>query len=504
LVGCIVVQQRSRVEEEAVQAPAEGEATPAAAVENGENGFVDAKASTGPKPRVVRLAKPDKAGFENKLQKLQDNLDRYSARINEIKALIERKRESRKAVSAGSSMTKSRMAELNAAFKARMDERNAVRDELLAADAARERLREEARSMRDGLSYTRIEDIDAEIQRLEGSIAHTTMALAEEKKLMTRIKDLSKSRDIVKSYHEHNAKISEEEGYRKVIIDRIRAKDMEIDTIKAEQVELRRMLEGFRAKEDAETADIPSLQAERSKCFELIKEFRETMRASRVEFKGLEDEYYQREREYRAQQREEQKRAYQEREAERKRRAEYRKKMEEENAVDPFTDEIVMCEQLVAYLSKWSQPMNGTTQEEKAVEEASNGVQGLTLIGKKKSDEEVFFVGGKGKKNKKGKGSAEAKKPERLIHGMDSLASFQKVGLVPPQTTADVAASVEDLKKAKEKFEELQKTKKAEKAARKAAEEAAAANGDAPTEKPPVTVSLLASTDSITVTLDVL
>jgi len=49
----------------------------------------------------------------------------------------------------------------------RQDERNAIRKELQAFDATRERMREQAVTMKSKLRFTTIEAVDREIARLE-------------------------------------------------------------------------------------------------------------------------------------------------------------------------------------------------------------------------------------------------------------------------------------------------------------------------------------------------
>ena len=70
----------------------------------------------------------------------------------------------------------------------RQDERNAIRKELQAFDATRERMREQVVTMKSKLRFTTIEAVDREIARLEETHAHTTMSLNDEKKLIAQIK----------------------------------------------------------------------------------------------------------------------------------------------------------------------------------------------------------------------------------------------------------------------------------------------------------------------------
>merc|ERR1712129_479193 len=109
-----------------------------------------------------------------------------------------------------------------------------------------------------------------------------------------------------------------------------------------------------------------------------IKEARETMRQLREDFREKENQYYQREREIRAQVKEEQQARYLAEKAERQARWERRKKYEEENAPEPFDKEIRACEQLIGYLNKYivqEQEVATTSKAEPAAEIAFGGMK---------------------------------------------------------------------------------------------------------------------------------
>ena len=65
-------------------------------------------------------------------------------------------------------------------------------------DSVRERMKEQVLSMKQKLRFFTLEAVDREIAKLEEHHAHTSMSLQEEKKMMTQIKDLSRSRETVK------------------------------------------------------------------------------------------------------------------------------------------------------------------------------------------------------------------------------------------------------------------------------------------------------------------
>ena len=405
-------------------------------------------------------------------------------------------------------------------------------------------MKEQALAMKQKLRFFTVEAIDREIAKLEEHHAHTSMSLQEEKKMMTQIKDLSRSRETVKEYNDAQAKINGEDGVRKAIIERIRAKDLEINAVKAEQQQYRATLDQVRSKEEKAGADIPKLQEERNACYEVIKAKREEIRRLRVEYKAKEDEYWATEREWRAYLKMEKQKQWEATVEERKAREEARRQWEIENAPEPFEAEVSAADQLIAYLSKWD-PANIKAAEEKAAEEAAaaaaakaDAFKGLKIMNKKMVDEDeedLFSLAGtsKGKKAKKKIKSAESEEPkgpnpkERLNISFDAYASFSKLGLTAPTLAGEVPAMLNSLKEKKELFLEKRKIKKERIAAglddgedeKKEKEAAAAAakkekrekkekgkkgekkGGKKDHPKGPVSVALEANEDGVTVTL---
>jgi uncharacterized coiled-coil DUF342 family protein len=363
----------------------------------------------------------------------------------------------------------------------RQDERNAIRKELMALDATRERLREQAGAMKSKLRFFSVDAVEKEIVRLEDAIAHTTVSLNEEKKMVAQIKDLGKSKELVRAYAEAQGKISGDDGSRKAVIDRLKAKDGEIDAVKAEQTSLRGELTATKKKEDKAVSDVPKLNDERNALYETIKANREKIRALRDAHKKKEDAYYERERLWRAYLKVEKQKQWEAGLEERKAREAAKKQWELENAPEPFEAEVTAAEQLIAYLAKWD---TGASEEKKAeeaarraaAEKAEAAFAGMSLVTKKAPDENVFGlssgVGARGKKGKKfGKKPsvaaelskdtlAPAQKNERLQIPFDAYGGFAKLSVTVPTMTADVPKTVAALRLKKAEFLEKRRVKK--------------------------------------------
>ena len=172
-------------------------------------------------------------------------------------------------------------------------------------DAARERAREELKAARGTLRFRTPEEIAMETARLQHTLEHTTLSLNDEKKLLTQIKELSKSRDDVKAFGERSAKLVGAEDARKELVERIRAKDAEITAAKADKAAVQATLSAARAKEDAHVAGLPALHEERDKVWQSVRSCRDAVRKLRDEHKAQEDVWWANEKLWRSQQREE-------------------------------------------------------------------------------------------------------------------------------------------------------------------------------------------------------
>jgi hypothetical protein len=411
--------------------------------------------------RIKRLERPNKAQLEEEVAKVFDEIDGIQGRIYEIKSLIDNKHHDKHASSGEVQEARNKLSELTSSFRSVMDEKKLIREELDHADKHRERMRADARSLRDKLPYVRVEQIDDEIRKLEYTMTHTSLSLQEEKKLMQQVKELSKSRDFVKDYSDKLDQITLDESSRGDFMDRIRAKDAILNDLRAKQEEQRNILAKIKERDSSQQSDIPALIEERNAAFEKVKVLREQVKELKADFRGKEEEYWERERQFKEQQAIQRRKDYEKREAERKERDKIRKEREAENFVEPYTDEIIMIDQLSSYLLKYApaaEDASASAAPQKAEIVAPKGV-GTVLVSKKnKFDEETdsWFSGkSKGRKNK-APAATKSKAKEKITLSLDALTSFQKVKLTPPTTVGDVTKSLEDLKLKKEDFSKLQ------------------------------------------------
>lgn len=460
--------------------------------ENGDVTVVEAttssEKSTAIPKKVVRLPKPDRPAMEKQLLELNDNIEKQQLRITAIRTAIESKKGNRKSVTSDVQVVRNELVQVRAEFKSALEVKQNIRTKLQAADLARDTLRNELKSMKDKLNFVKVNDIESEIKRIEDRMAHTTLSLDEEKRLVGQLTALNKSRDVVKSFGSRQEQLSIDEAARKETVDQLKAQDAVLNEIKAREGVLQQQLQAAKKKEESANGDLPNLIAEREGCIENIKATRSEIRKLRDSFKELENEYYSREREFREQlkkEREEKKKQFLE---ERKKRDEERKRRDAENAPPPYYMEITICEQLLAYLNKFI-PVSETTQINVGESTTSNDSSGLVLKKRTEDGEEqdAMFTGMGGKKgNKKKKGGkknlnnpAALTPSTKLPHSIETYTSFSTINVTVPVTVSDVQPGIEAITLKKAEYEKLAKVEEEKKAALAASENIEGeANGD--------------------------
>lgn len=177
---------------------------------------------------------------------------------------------------------------------------------------------------------------------------------------------------------------------------------------------------------------------------------------------------YEREQEWRKQEGERRKAQRAVWDAERKVKEEAWKARQAENFVEPYTDEIIKCDQLTAMLQKYAPAQAAAAAAPKTEIKMPEGV---SILKKDRDAGMDGWFGGLGgsKKGKKG-GGAKDKSAEKLSLSLDALASLQSISVAAPLTVGDVTAAIDKVKEKKVHYQELQKEEKSKREAKAAAE----------------------------------
>lgn len=404
-----------------------------------------AEAAQG-KQQIVKPDKPDEDKYKEDLAKAEKEHTAAQEKLNACKAKLDLARPNNKDSPNGKRQQELK-TELNAIRQAQQgnkSSRSAVHEQIKKYDEQLKSRLNELKTSKGKVNYKSVEDVDAEIARLQKQVDGGMMKLVDEKKALSEITNLNKARKQFSGF----------DGQQK-----------EIDAIKAKIAEQKKLLDDPEQKALSEKytvlqTELDGLKAEQDEAFKNMKALREETDKARAEQqakytarKELKDSYYQ------------QKRAFQEYEFQaRKVRNEKRRQEQlqyvagkrkqaasqrlEEASAPAYQDEIFATEGLIRHFDPSALPPKETSAASKFAASSQrtvddSGFKG-TRVSKKDEDEENYFVGTGGKKGKKGKKAAPAENKFNLNIGI--IEELAKVGLDAPASQADVPATVEKLK----------------------------------------------------------
>lgn len=337
-------------------------------------------------------------------------------------------------------------------------QKQALRVQLEAASKTRDAARDATRELKSMIKFKDVEDIEAEIQKLEDEISHSSLSLNEERRVMESIRQLKNSKSIVADYGAKMDDLSTDEKTCKEINAAIKSLDVEITKIRKEEDEHRAAMNAEKKKEEASGTDNQTLWNEKEKCREACKEAYEKIKDLRASFDQEWQEFKAKEKIWKAQQAVEKAKKREEYLKEKAARDAERAAREKEMAPDPFTKEIIVCEQLASYLSKFA----GDAVKESDTVAGSAGDQpssldGMKVLTKKGDDPDMTWMLGAGKKKGKGKkATSKQGADEKLIHTVDILSAFASLNLSVPITKSDCSTILKEVNEKKQYYVQKQ------------------------------------------------
>jgi len=343
-----------------------------------------------------------------------------------------------------------------------MEERNQIRTTQQAGKSSRgqvldkiKRLDEQLKSMlaesktaRGRVPFKSVDEVQQQMDRLQKSVDAGTMKIVDEKKALAEISQLNKQKKTFAGFDDSQKKIdvvkaqiaelrkSMDDPESKALSDRYSAISAELDQIKSEQDEVYKNLN--------------SLRDQRTK----IHEEQQTKWQA---VKDIKDKYYQAKRAHAEYEREARKIRFEKSKTEReafeagKRKAVAQQKLEDASA-PAYNDEILTAQGLIRYFDPSSAEAKAAAGPGKFAAQASrtvdeSGFKG-TKLARKGEEEENYFAGSGGKKNKGRKGRVDSPAPtnEKFNMSIGVIEELAKVNVEPPMNSGDVPAVVEKLK----------------------------------------------------------
>jgi chromosome segregation ATPase len=309
----------------------------------------------------------------------------------------------------------------------------------------------EQKAARGRVPYKSVEDVDREIDRLQKQVESGTMKIVDEKKALNEVSSLNRTKKNFTGFEETEKQIQSlkqqisdlkkglDNPEQKALSERYTAITKELDEMKSGQDDVYKNLNALRDERS-------KLQDEQKKTWAAIREVKDKYFGARNAFRDWESDNR---RQRAIKMREEREAANKE-----KRRAIAREKLDE--AGQPaFMDEILSAEGLIRHFDPSTpteaktlrEPSKFGAQAQRTVD--ASDIKG-TALKKKGDEEEAYFIGGGGKKGKKGRktnaDAAPASSEGKFNLNMGIIEELGKVGVDPPSTQADVPGVVEKLK----------------------------------------------------------
>ena len=397
------------------------------------------------------MEKPDKNDHEAKLNELNAQFEK----LKKDKDQVHKKIEASMTAGKNTEMGKARdaMQTLRQKKGKLIDEKKAIRAELDILKQVGDKLIKDKKDAKGSVRFNSIEDINAEIKKLQRRQETTSMSLTDEKKLIKEMDALMASKDKVKDLRSKDASLDGVKKQRGAVQDTIKSKDKEIDAVTKEMDEVGAKIKALSAKETDKRSLLDGLFKEREAFRKEISVVLKSKDTLRDEYRKNSNAWWNSQRAVRAQrqmQYEEEKKIREEEKA-----AYLKKKEEEELKKIPYEEEMGLCDYLADYLERTY--LNGGTSESKisAKKEEIIAVKDDPFAGMtaavKKTDEE-FFSKGKGKKKKRQRAAKKATASAPFTLSVDSFEQFGSIGLNPPTKLDQVEASVKELREKKEWF----------------------------------------------------
>lgn len=448
------------------------------------------------------LTRPDKKAYDTEQERIKKEIEALQQKLTAVRDKIGLATKG----GAGNEKRNTLRAELES-LRGQQSSNKSARGKVLDQikdlnDKIQKRIKD-LQASKSKVPFKSLAEIDAHIKSLESRVESGTMKLAEEKRALQEISQCKRNRRLVETFEAEQKAIDADkaqvEELRKELDDpEFKALSDRYDTIKEE-------LDQIKKEEDELYANRNKLFAERDTLQEQVNTLWSNKRELTAQYREAGDRYWARVNEERARKAE---RARAQRAAdEAAKKKEVAERLLEEAQIPAFQAQIEDCQTLIDYFSgkNTAIPALKTAPAEDA--KAIAGVEKLdirkvedtidsnmVLRKKKGEDEEAYFVGGKGKKNKKGgkpspaavTESAPAKDKDNLNVPLSTLSALLSLSIPPPTSSSDLPRVVEDLGTKKAWFEANQTRVTAENVAKAEAEIKRLSQGKGDVESPSV------------------
>jgi len=455
---------------------------PAAVTDAGTGAATDANGSnSSEQPALVQYSlssKPDRELYNGEQDGIKAQIAAKQAQLDKVRAKISDSTgggsgplaEKRKALRAEQQELRSKTA----GFKT---ERNETLNQLKALQDNVAKKIKDVNTAKSKTSYKSVAEIDNRIKDLEKQVETGQMRLVEEKRALSEISDLRRSRKAFDTFSTSQDSIDSD----KAKIDELKTKldNPEYKSLQGRYEEITKELEELNAELDKNGQSRDKLFDERNKLQEEVNKLWSRKKESAASFKDANDKYYTKmndERQNRQERQQAERRAYED-----TKRREANEKALEEARLPAFGREIEDCTTLINYFSRFASTGSATNVPEptlKTQQQSSSNGSGPAGVPKleirqvdsgipegavmmKKAEEDFFVGSGKGKKGGRkgaqqggGAGAEKAKEASQTLNvPFQTVAALLQFNITAPMSRDDAPKTVDALQEKKSWFE---------------------------------------------------
>ena len=401
------------------------------------------------------MEKPNKEEHEAALNALQEQVD---ALKKERQALQDKIKEAMNPGGEKSSVLnglRTKMSTLKQKKNTLIEQKKVLRGTLDASKASADKIMKDKKDVKSNLKYSSMQEIDAEIKKLQIKQETTTMTLNEEKKLLKEIDQLQASKKFIVVVQAKDTAMDDVQQQRKSTQLLLNEKDKEIDIVSKELDEVMKVIKEQNDKDSVAREAIQGLFTELDTFKEKIAALLAEKDALRSVYREQQNTFYLHQRAVRAQKQ-------MEYEAEKKRREEeYAARQAEIEAEEakkiPYEEEQALCEFLADFLERTYLGVENKGANEEAVvvikkdtpvAVSDDPFAGLMAMKQKENAETEEFFSKKDKHKKKR--VRQPKEVATFTLSVDVFEQFNMIQMTPPINKEQVPASVKALREKKE------------------------------------------------------
>jgi uncharacterized coiled-coil DUF342 family protein len=396
------------------------------------------------------------------------NREEHDAALNELQAQIDAVKKERQAVqdkikiatnpdSEKNSILnglRTKMSTLKQKKNTLIEQKKELRSMVDASKASADKIMKDKKDVKSNLKYGSMDEIEAEIKKLQIQQETTTMTLNQEKKLLKEIDQLQASKKFIVVVQAKDTAMEDVQQQRKSTQLQINEKDKEIDIVSKELDEVMKVIKEHNEKDSGAREAIQVFYNELDTFKEKMAAILAEKDALRTVFREQQNTFYLHQRAIRAQKQ-------MEYEAEKKRRDdEYAARQAEIEAEEakkiPYEEEQALCEFLAEYLERTymgveSKGINTeavvVVKKDTPVAVTDDPFAGLQAMNQKENAETEIFFSKKDKHKKKR--IRQPKEVATFTLSVDVFDQFSMIQMTPPINMEQVPTSVKELREKK-------------------------------------------------------